>query len=52
MHLIYSDQVGRFCYATIVEKSGSNLKIHYPGWKKKWDRWSDWKKEIHRFAKR
>ena len=49
--LDHRDQVGRFVYATVSEKQGSNLKIHYDGWSRKWDTWSDFQKEIHRFAK-
>ena len=41
----------RFVYAEVVEKHGSNLKIHYVGWSRKWDCYSDFRKEIHRFAK-
>eukprot|EP00486_Rosalina_sp_Unknown_P003695 CAMPEP_0201577096 /NCGR_PEP_ID=MMETSP0190_2-20130828/23310_1 /ASSEMBLY_ACC=CAM_ASM_000263 /TAXON_ID=37353 /ORGANISM="Rosalina sp." /LENGTH=715 /DNA_ID=CAMNT_0048008757 /DNA_START=120 /DNA_END=2264 /DNA_ORIENTATION=- len=47
----HRDQVGRFVYATVSEKQGTNLKIHYDGWSRKWDTWSDFQKEIHRFAK-
>merc|ERR1712129_514107 len=47
----HRDQVGRFVYATVSEKQGPNLKIHYDGWSRKWDTWSDFHKEIHRFAK-
>jgi len=47
----HRDQVGRFVYATVAEKRGGNLKIHYDGWSRKWDTWSDFEQEIHRFAK-
>jgi len=46
----HRDQVGRFVFATVSEKQGTNLKIHYDGWSRKWDTWSDFNKEIHRFA--
>jgi len=46
----HRDQVGRFVFATVCEKQGTNLKIHYDGWSRKWDTWSDFNKEIHRFA--
>ena len=47
----YSDEVGRFAYATIMKKIQTNLKIHYDGWSEKWDVWSDYRFEIDRFAK-
>ncbi len=37
-------------YATVGEKQATNLKIHYDGWSRKWDTWSDFNLEIHRFA--
>eukprot|EP01083_Nonionella_stella_P175354 610380_1 len=46
----HRDPVGRFVFATVEEKQGTKLKIHYDGWSKKWDVWSDFEKEIHRFA--
>jgi len=46
----HRDEVGRFVFATVCEKQGTNLKIHYDGWSRKWDTWSDFNKEIHRFA--
>ena len=33
----HRDQIGRFVYATVSEKQGTNLKIHYDGWSRKWD---------------
>eukprot|EP01083_Nonionella_stella_P196921 724274_1 len=44
---------GLFLYATIREKEGTKLKIHYDKhrWSKKRDIWSNFKKEIYRFAK-
>ena len=47
----HRDQVGRFVYATVSQKNGTNLKIHYDEWSSKWDTWCDYEKEIHRFAK-
>merc|ERR1712176_788736 len=46
----HRDQAGRFVFATVSEKQGTNLKIHYDGWSRKWDTWSDFGSEIHRFA--
>jgi len=46
----HRDQVGRFVFATVSEKQGTSLKIHYDGWSRKWDTWSDFNAEIHRFA--
>ena len=46
----HRDTVGRFLFATVIEKKGTNLKIHYDGWSRKWDTWCDFSKEIHRFA--
>ena len=37
----YRDEVGRFVFATVSEKQGTNLKIHYDGWSRKWNIWSD-----------
>eukprot|EP01083_Nonionella_stella_P264650 897478_1 len=36
----HRDQVGRVVFATVIEKKGSHLKIHYDGWSRKWDTWS------------
>ena len=47
----HRDDVGRFLLATIVEKQDTKFKIHYEGWSNKWDIWSDFREEIHRFAK-
>ena len=46
----HRDSVGRFVFATVSEKQGTNLKIHYDGWSRKWDTWSDYSGEIHLFA--
>ena len=45
--------MGRFCGATIVDKNGSNLKVHYNRWGRKWDVWSDYSNldQLRRFAK-
>eukprot|EP01083_Nonionella_stella_P192172 710644_1 len=47
----HRDSVGRFVFATISEKQGTNLKIHYDGWSRKWDVWSNYSIELYRFAK-
>ena len=47
----HQDTAKRFILATIINKRGSRLKIHYHGWHRKWDTWCDYTKEIHRFAK-
>eukprot|EP01084_Bolivina_argentea_P261263 441436_1 len=46
----HRDTINRFILATITDKQGTNLKIHYNGWGSKWDAWSDYNAEIHRFA--
>eukprot|EP01083_Nonionella_stella_P296187 1006290_1 len=46
----HRDCVGRFVFATVKEKQETKVKIHYAGWSKKWDTWSDFEKEIRRFA--
>ena len=46
----HRDTVGRFVLATVMEKQGTNLKIHYVKWSRTWDVWSDFTKELHRFA--
>lgn len=46
----HRDHTGKYILATIVDKNGSNLKIHYIFWSRKWDIWSDYSKELHRFA--
>eukprot|EP01084_Bolivina_argentea_P240173 403561_1 len=48
--LDHRDRVGRFVYGTVVDIQGTNIKIHYDGWSRKWDTWSDYNVEIHRFA--
>eukprot|EP01083_Nonionella_stella_P304666 1059694_1 len=35
----HRDQMGRFVVATVSEKQGSKLRIHYDGWSCKWDTW-------------
>ena len=47
----HRDKVGKFVYATVSEKQGTNLKIYDDGWPKRWETWSDFTKELHRFAK-
>eukprot|EP01084_Bolivina_argentea_P081817 148134_1 len=46
----HRDDTGRFVYATITNKQGTCLKIHYDEWDYKWDIWSDYNLEIYRFA--
>ena len=46
----HRDSIGRFVFATVSQKQGTNLKIHYDGWSRKWDIWSNFNEEIHRFA--
>ena len=46
----YRDQVGRFLHAIIIQKNGTNLKVRYDGLSEKWDSWSDFTKELFRFA--
>ena len=44
------DTVGRYMIATILEKHGSCLKIHYDGWSSKWDCYVDYTTDTARFA--
>ena len=46
----HRDWAGQWFHATIIEKNGSILKMHYQGWSDKFDEWSDYQKEIYRFA--
>ena len=46
----HRDQVGRFMFATVREKQGTNLKIHYDGWSRQWDTWSDFNAVTRRRA--
>eukprot|EP01083_Nonionella_stella_P101768 288818_1 len=46
----HRDSVGRFAIATVSEKNGLKLKIHYNGWGPQYDTWSDVSVELHRFA--
>eukprot|EP01084_Bolivina_argentea_P288841 495828_1 len=46
----HRDEFGVFALATITHKHGTILKIHYEGYDDKWDAWSDFEKELHRFA--
>ena len=45
-----SDQGGKAVYATVIDKHGSNLKIHFVGWLSHWDCYIDCEKEFYRFA--
>eukprot|EP01084_Bolivina_argentea_P179006 309345_1 len=47
----HRDFVGRSISSIIVDKNESKLKIRYIGWDSKWDIWSDYKNELHKFAK-
>eukprot|EP01084_Bolivina_argentea_P120757 214095_1 len=47
----HRDVSNRFVYATITEKQGTNLRMHYDGWNSKWDVWSDFGLELYRFAR-
>eukprot|EP01084_Bolivina_argentea_P288837 495820_1 len=49
--LDHRDEFGLFALATITHKRDAILKIHYEGWSDTWDTWSDFEKELHRFAK-
>ena len=40
----------RFLLATVTDKKGKCLKIHYLGWPEKWDTWASLLSELHRFA--
>ena len=47
----HRDKIGMFAVATILDKKDSNLLIHYEGYSDKYDVWSDYNKELYRFAK-
>ena len=47
----HRDFTGQFMVATVIEKQGSNLKIHYDELVSKYDVWSDFRKQSYRFAK-
>ena len=51
MDLVYRDDVGRFLLASIVEKRGTKVKIHYEGWNSKWDKWYDYTQDLRKFAR-
>ncbi|ETO34368.1 HECT-domain (ubiquitin-transferase) [Reticulomyxa filosa] len=46
----HRDEVGRYLLAMIRKKEGTRLLVHYEGWDNKWDIWSDYSKELNRFA--
>lgn len=46
----HMDTVGHFIPATIIAREGTNCHISYDGWKDKWNTWSDFTKELQRFA--
>lgn len=47
----HRDFEGRFIMATIEDIRGTRCLIHYIGWDRQYDIWSDRRTEIHRFAK-
>eukprot|EP01084_Bolivina_argentea_P265489 450032_1 len=47
----HRDEVGRVVYSAVIDKKGTNIKIHYDKWSRKWDIWSDFSKELYRYAK-
>lgn len=47
----HRDESGRFVLAKVIDRRGSSLRIHYDGWGSKYDCWSNYKREIHRFAR-
>lgn len=47
----HRDFAGLFASATILQKEGSRIYLHYDDWSSKWDRWSDGAVELFRFAK-
>jgi hypothetical protein len=49
--LDHRDDVGRFAMGTVVRKILRRVRIHYENWGSEWDVWSDYEKELHRFAK-
>ena len=49
-HVDVRDGVGRFLLATILQKEGSKIKVHFQGWDDKHDEWADFENEPHRFA--
>merc|ERR1719445_2137591 len=46
----HRDQEARFLLATIIEKKGTRLKIHYDDFETGWDTWCDYSTSLHRFA--
>eukprot|EP01084_Bolivina_argentea_P265488 450031_1 len=47
----HRDEVGRVVYSAVIDKKGTNIKIHYDKWSHKWDTWCDFSKELYRYAK-
>ena len=47
----HRDKVGRFSLAKVMDRDRNQLYIHYCGWDKKYDTFSDYRSEIYRFAK-
>jgi len=50
-HLDHRDFAGLFASATVLQKDGLRIYLHYNDWTSKWDRWSDAEVELFRFAK-
>ena len=46
----HRDVFGQYAFATIIKKVGTKLRIHYDGYDSEWNVWSDYIKELHRFA--
>ena len=46
----YRDILGKYVHAIILQKQGSLLLIHCDGASSIMDQWSDYEKELHRFA--
>ena len=46
----HRDKVGMYLEARIIEKKGTNCLIHYIDYDTKYDVWSDFENELHRFA--
>ena len=46
----HRDKVGMYLEARIIDKKGTNCLIHYIDYDTKYDVWSDFENELHRFA--
>eukprot|EP00484_Ammonia_sp_Unknown_P028793 CAMPEP_0197047254 /NCGR_PEP_ID=MMETSP1384-20130603/22784_1 /TAXON_ID=29189 /ORGANISM="Ammonia sp." /LENGTH=266 /DNA_ID=CAMNT_0042479149 /DNA_START=32 /DNA_END=832 /DNA_ORIENTATION=- len=47
--IVHCDSFGGFYLATIKERKASKVLVHYEGWNKEWDTWSDYTAEPERF---